>query len=156
GEQALGLELLAQRLEPGQQVALAGEAYMGGAEEEGGRRLGAAAVVVGAAADHHFDAVAKPPLGEIELLQLVEPDSAGDGTLAIPQLEIGLGFAAREPGHLADQRDPRAAAHLLLQLARIATYGEGAREIHASRLSVADDADYAVRFQRWAHWRSSA
>ena len=62
-EQALGAQLLAQRLQPRQQVALAGQPHVGGAEGEAGRGLAAAGVVVGPAGDHHFGAVAqrRPP-----------------------------------------------------------------------------------------------
>ena len=114
-EQALGPQLLAQRLQPGQQVALAGQPHVGGAEAEAGRGLAAARVVVGPAGDHQFGAVAQRPLRQPRLLEVVEPDRAGHRALAVAQLEVGLDLAAPDPGHLADQLHPRPLAHLLLR-----------------------------------------
>ena len=96
-EQALGAQLLAQRLQPRQQVALAGQPHVGGAEAEAGRGLAAAGVVVGPAGDHQFGPVAQRPLGQLGLLEVVEPDRAGNRALAVAQLEVGLDLLRPTP-----------------------------------------------------------
>ena len=158
-EQALGPQLLAQRLELGEQVALAGEPHVGGAEGEARRGLAAARVVVGAALDHDFGPVAQAALGQARLLEVVEPDHAGNGALGVAQLEVRLDLAAPDPGHLADQLDPGAAAHLLLELARVAADGEGARKVGLPDLGRGClpllQGGYAGLFQRRAQARSS-
>ena len=162
-EETLGTKLLAKRLKPGEKIALAGEADMSRAEEEAGRCLGTAPVVVGTAADHDLSAIAEPVLGKLQLLQLVEPDRTRDRALRVAQLEIGLGLAAAEAGHLADQRHPRAPSHLFLQLAGVAANRERAGQVGSSpeggrasryRLAV-HSVGYPVRRQRWAQAFSS-
>ena len=60
-EQALGVELLAQPLDPREQVALAGDAQVGDVEGEGRGGGRAAGVVVAAAGDHHLHALGRRP-----------------------------------------------------------------------------------------------
>ena len=67
-EEPLRLELLAQRLQPGQQIPLAGQAHVGGAKGEAGRgpgrRRGSSRATAG---DHHFGAVAQGAVGQPRL-----------------------------------------------------------------------------------------
>ncbi len=119
-EEPLGLELLAQRLEPSQQVPLAGQAHVRGAKGEAGRGLATAGVVVGPTGDHDFGAIAKRTVRQPRLLEIVEPDRAGNRPLAVAQLEVGLHLAAPDAGDLADQQHPGPPPHLLLQLAGVA------------------------------------
>ncbi len=148
-EEPLRLELLAQRLEPGQQVPLAGQAHVGGAKGEAGRGLAAAGVVVGPAGDHHFGAVAQGTLGQSRLLEIVEPDRAGNRALAVAQLEVGLHLAAADAGDLADQQDPGPA-----RASPPAACGRSARP-RRDRAARGALAATVVRFQRLAHCFSS-
>jgi hypothetical protein len=70
-EQALGAQLLAQRLQPRQQVALPRQPYVRSAEGEAWRGVRRTAVVVRAARNDDFGAVPETWLGKIELFQLV-------------------------------------------------------------------------------------
>ena len=98
--------------------ALAGKANVGRAKGEFGRGLAAAGVVVEPAGGDYFDAVAQL-IADPALLQVVEPDCAGNRAVAVAQLEVGLDFAAPDSGHLADQLDLRPLAHLRLDLAGV-------------------------------------
>ena len=120
-------------------------------KEKLGEAWAAARVVVGPPGDHDFGAVAEGALGQAGALEVVEPDRAGHGALAVAQLEVGLDLAAADPGHLADEADPRAAAKLLLQLAGVAADRERARKLGFYRLR-----RYPARFHRRAQVLSSS
>ena len=107
-EQALGLELSPRAVELGEQVALAGEPDVGGAERERGRGGLRAGVVVGAAGDHDLGAVLERALGEPELVEVGVPDRARGGAVGVAELEVGRGARGAEVEDLADQEDPLA------------------------------------------------
>ena len=75
-QQAVGVEPPPRAVELGEQVALAGEPEVGGAQVEARRGGRGARVVVGPGGDHDLGAVAKRALGELEPVELVVPDRA--------------------------------------------------------------------------------
>ena len=109
-EEAVGLELLAQRGEPGVQVALAGEAHMSDAEAERRGGGGAARVVIEPAADDHLDAVGQASLVEREPVEVGEPDRARQGAVRVADLEVRGLARAPKTGQLAEDEHLRPSA----------------------------------------------
>ena len=73
-EQPLGVQLLAQAVDAGQQIALAGDAHVGDREGEAGRGGGAAGVVVASAPDDDPHAVGER---HPQAVEVIAPHRAG-------------------------------------------------------------------------------
>ena len=135
-EQAVGLELLAKRGEPGEQVALAGEAQVGDAERERGGRGGAARVVVEPAADHHAGAVDQHRVVEPEPVEVREPHRAGDRALGVAQLEVGGLPRLAKARDLAHDEHLRPLPEEPAQVLRVAADRERPGQVRVERLVV--------------------
>ena len=118
-EEALGRQRAAQRLELGEQVALAGRPQSADREGERRRRRARARVVVGAAGDDDLGAVGQGARGQPERLERVAPHRAGHGALGVAQLEPHPRAPQAQAEHLAEQLDAGALSQLVAQLGRV-------------------------------------
>ena len=118
-EQALGVERLAQPLELGEQVALAGDAQPGDRERERRRRRAAAEVVVQPAGDHDLRAVGERALAEAQRVEVGAPHRARQRAVGVAQLEVDLHPAHAQVPDLAEQLHARALAQVVAQPRRV-------------------------------------
>ena len=127
-EQALGVERLAQPVELGEQVALAGDAQRRDREGERRRRRAAAGVVVQAARDDDLRAVGERALAEPQRVEVVAPHRARHRPVAVAQLEVDLRPAHAQVPDLAEELHARALAQELAQLGGIRAHAVGPRQ----------------------------
>ncbi len=115
-EQALGVELAAQALDPREQIALAGHAqieYREGEPRRGGR---AAGVVVAAAGDDDLHALARRTAGARgHRLPVLQPGAARDRPGRVAQLEVHAGARGAQVDELAHHLHARERAQLQAQ-----------------------------------------
>ena len=111
-EQPLAVELLAQALDPREQVAVAGEAQVEHGEGEAGRGRGAAGVVVAAAGDDHLHALRRRAGTGDHRLPVRAPGRARDRAAGVAQLEVHARAGGAQVDELAHQLHARERAQL--------------------------------------------
>ncbi len=104
-EQPLGVERLAQAVDPREQVSLPGHAQVGYGEREAGRGGGAAGVEVAAARDHHLHALGGRLIARAreDRVPVLLPDRAWNRAGGVAQLEVDPGAGGAQVYELADE-----------------------------------------------------
>ena len=115
-EQPLGIELLAQAVDLGEEVALSGHPKVSDVEAEGRRGGLGAGVVVAAAGDDDRRTVDERSGREAERVVAVAPHGALEGAVAVAELEVDAHLSRLDIGDLAKDLDLREGVELGLQV----------------------------------------